>query len=57
MDEGQADLGVGLRADSVAQQTQNGWRCGVVLVVDLREFVEALGMHRQPFEAEAQEDL
>ena len=57
MDEGQADLGVGLRVDGVAQQTQNGWRCGVVLVVDLCEFVEALRVHRQPLEAEAQEDL
>ena len=57
MDEGQTDLGIGLGADRVAEQSQQRRRYGVVLVVDLGELVEALRVHREPFEAEAQEDL
>jgi hypothetical protein len=55
VDEGQADLGVGLGLAVVAQQLQQARRYGELPVVDLGEFVEPLRMHGLPFEAEAQE--
>ena len=54
VDEGHADLRIGLRIDGVAQQREQRGRQRVLLVVDLGQLVEALGVQRLPLEAEAE---
>ena len=57
MDVREADLGIGLRTDCEAQQSQQVGRNGIFLVVDLRELIQALRMDGQPLEAETEEHL
>jgi hypothetical protein len=57
VDVGKPNLSIGLRVLDEAEPAQQLGRQRVILVVDLLQFIEPLGMHRQPLETEPEEEL